>query len=89
MLLKIINNVVSAMEYAHSNSVLHLNLYPSRVLWTAQDLVETQVYRLANPNNRNGILVSEFGNMMIFDQENQNYSFPSSKLNIQNIDEYW
>lgn len=82
-------NVCSAMDYAHSNSVLHLNLYPSKVLWTAQDFIETQVYRIANPSNRAGILLTDFGNLMIFDMEHQNYSFPSSKAEMNLIDQYW
>lgn len=87
--LKIILNVCSAMEYAHSNSVLHLNLYPSKVLWTAQDCIETQIYRLANPANRSGICLTEFGNLMLFDIDNQNYSFPSSKADMKGMDDYW
>lgn len=89
MFLKIAMNVCSAMDYAHSNSVLHLNLYPSKVMWTAQDAIESQVYKMPNPANRSGIIVTEFGNLMIFDIANQNYKLSSSKEDIKMIETFW
>ncbi len=89
MLLKIILIVCDVLEYAHTNSVLHLALSPSRVLWSVQDLIETQVYQIANPLNRNGIMVTEFGNLLIFDMQSQNYNSASNKTEIDFIDGYW
>lgn len=88
-ILKIINLVTDALEYAHLNSMLHLCLAPSKVLWTVQDLTETQVYRIADPMNRSGIILTEFGNLLMFDAQNQNYKLPSTKHELDYVNSYW
>lgn len=89
MLLKIMINVCDALEYANSNYVLHLHLAPAKIIWSVQDLIETQIYRLANPLSRNGVMVTEFGNLLTLEMQNQNYGISSFKSEMEYIRGYW
>ena len=89
VLLKIMGTLMEVLEYAHSNSVLHLNLFPNKIQWTVQDYIENSVYQIANPLNRNGILLSEFGNLLIIDMEYQQYDKPYAKRDLEYIKAFW
>ena len=89
IVLKFMTIIADVMEYAHSNSVLHLNLFPTKVHWTVQDYIETYIYKLANPANKNGVLVSDFGNLLLIDMEYQQYDKPFAQKDIQYVDAFW
>lgn len=89
MLLKTMYCVSDALNYAHSNSVLHLNLSASSVLWAIGDIIESQILQYTNPIKRDGLLLTDFGNLAILDIKHQNFNLPSVQKELKYIQEFW
>lgn len=87
--LKLFLSICDALEYAHDNSVLHLGISPKKVLWTVQDLIETQLYQIPNIKSRSGVLLTEFGSPLLFDMNNQNFNSAHAKAEIEFVDSFW
>ena len=89
VILKVIISICNALSYAHSMSVLHLNLKPDCVLWSVQDMLETKVMQITNPLDPDGIMLNEFGMQSTLDMRHQNFSTNMVQKDLSFIDMYW
>lgn len=89
LLLKIIFSICDAMDYSHSQGVLHTNLKPSNILWSKQDQEIGKILEIFNPLHNEGITLTHFGNPAIFDIKNQSYSTVNSGSDMNFIKRFW